>query len=47
MRAFDTVELPVEAWVWVLASVGLSWGIAELATRFIWTRQAPGTWEPP
>lgn len=47
MRAFDTVELPAAAWIWVLGSVGLSWGAAEVATRFIWTRHDRRPLHPP
>ena len=36
MRAFDTVALPASVWLVVAASIALSWGLAELASRVIW-----------
>ena len=40
--AFDTVPLPLAAWIWVGASVVVSWGFAELASRLIWWRRREG-----
>ncbi len=40
--AFDTVPLPLAAWMWAAASVVISWGLAELASRLIWRRRREG-----
>jgi Ca2+-transporting ATPase len=40
MEAFETVPLPFAAWIWVGASVVVSWGLAELVSHLIW-------WPPP
>jgi Ca2+-transporting ATPase len=41
MRAFNAVPLPPGAWVWVLGSVALTWGIAEATSRLVWVRGEP------
>jgi Ca2+-transporting ATPase len=34
---FGTVPLPAAAWVWVAASVALAWGLAQTASRLLWS----------
>jgi Ca2+-transporting ATPase len=38
-EAFGTVRLPPVAWAWVAASIALSWGLAQGASRLLWREQ--------